>query len=470
MAGDIAYADKQRFKLFLDVCQARGRDSTGVAMIERSMDNYRGIKRVGPPSFLFDSKTYDETIDTGGVCSALLGHCRHKTVGDVSNQTAHPFDFPDQKIIGMHNGTLRSYYNLDTYASGKVDSEVMLGHLAINGPEDTFSKTEGAWAVVWWDGEAKTLNFIRNNERPLWFTWSADMTKIFWASETWMFGAIERPGERQGIDLWEGDEDTPKYVSLPVNELWRIKMDFKNLHNKRKSIFTMLPPKKIVSEVRSHSGNRQTSSHTSGRGAVVSTPSTTKDSREGFFNGRNNYGDWSQNPDTGRWEKNSGGEEVENPTRAKTPPLTLVSPGQTSGTSASTPSTSPTEKSGKPSKSSSASSTASTGSQNSEKNTSSRRPTLTVVGPKTSRRKDSEDSTPLSVGSGVSFRNVAGIDFITNNHNGKEYVQIEFEKATGGICCHCNSPIGDITEVDTIIDDQTFVCTSCTHEHESAVA
>ena len=238
VAGDVSYKVKSKvLKDMLDVCQLRGRDSTGVIKVKKDL-SYDWMKQVGPPTYLYDSKMWDNRMEKGDA-AAYIGHCRHKTSGEINKDNAHPFDFPDEGICGVHNGTLCSFTRLDTYNYQKVDSEVLYGHLAQNGPEETFDRLEGAWACVWWNDKEKTINFIRNDQRPLWFTWSKDARMMFWASEPWMFGAVSRE-----IELWEGGENKKPYIQLPINTLWSFKINPEAKGDE--SVVTMRPAKLIA--------------------------------------------------------------------------------------------------------------------------------------------------------------------------------------------------------------------------------
>ena len=119
-----------------------------------------------------------------------------------------------------------------------VDSEVMYAHLAKHGAQETFSTIEGAFACVWWNDKEKTLNFIRNSERPLYFTWSEDCRMMFWASEPWMFAAVERK-----VKLWDGGKDKKKIIPLPENQLWSFKINANAKGDEK--VLNMRPVKKI---------------------------------------------------------------------------------------------------------------------------------------------------------------------------------------------------------------------------------
>ena len=238
-AGDLSHIFRTAvFKDFLDVCQVRGRDSTGVIKVPRDTESYDWVKQVGSPAYLYDGKQYHQCVEQGEA-SVLIGHCRAKTIGEVSIKNAHPFDFPKEGICGVHNGTLSGTYKLDGYKHGMVDSEVLYQHLAENGAESTFSTIEGAWACVWWNHTDRTLNMIRNDKRPLYFTWSDDLRQMFWASEPWMFAAVERK-----VKLWDGGKEKKKIIELPINTLWSFRIDA-NARGDDK-VFTLQPERSII--------------------------------------------------------------------------------------------------------------------------------------------------------------------------------------------------------------------------------
>jgi len=117
-----------------------------------------------------------------------MGHTRHATKGKINRANAHPFDF--DTLVGAHNGTLTTQYKLDDYKDFDVDSENLFHHMEKNGVSDTTSKCGGAYALTWYDKVEKTLNFLRNDERTLFATFSEDMKTVFWASEAWMLEGI----------------------------------------------------------------------------------------------------------------------------------------------------------------------------------------------------------------------------------------------------------------------------------------
>ncbi|PZQ78037.1 MAG: hypothetical protein DI563_01750 [Variovorax paradoxus] len=183
VAGGITYNLEKVFKNLLQLDTIRGPHSTGVAMVRTNGDN-KTVKKLGTPwEGLFDSKDFEEYLK---VCSfnVLLGHNRWATKGKINAKNAHPFDF--DTLVGAHNGTLRSVRDLDNHEKFEVDSENIYHHMERNGVADTIKLLDGAFALTWYNKEESTINFIRNNERPLYYCLTEDRKAIIWASEDWM--------------------------------------------------------------------------------------------------------------------------------------------------------------------------------------------------------------------------------------------------------------------------------------------
>lgn len=206
----------------LQVDVIRGKDSTGVAIIKKK--GYEVVKKVGVPQELLDSRKYQEKMK--GANSILIGHNRWATVGKTNSANAHPFDVGS--IVGVHNGTLENKYEVDPKTEYDTDSEALYAHIQKHGIVPTISKLRGAWALVWWDEEVGSLNFLRNKERPMFLAYNKDHTTLYWASEAWMLYGI---AAREGIPLdkvWELPVDVhitfdiPTVGTDPVTELSRM--------------------------------------------------------------------------------------------------------------------------------------------------------------------------------------------------------------------------------------------------------
>ena len=172
----------------------RGTDSTGIAVVNAKFD-VKIAKQVGNPYELFDTKSYDKAML--GLNRVLIGHNRWSTVGVSSRANAHPFQF--DHITGAHNGTLKNKGALLDGNSFNVDSQALYNHIAKEGLRSAITKADGAWALTWWDSNEKSINFLRNQERPLWMLRSDDGKTLFWASELWMLeGVLDRAGVKYG--------------------------------------------------------------------------------------------------------------------------------------------------------------------------------------------------------------------------------------------------------------------------------
>lgn len=468
MMGDIFTPEKAAFKDMLDVCQVRGRHSTGVVKVDDKLD-YNWVKQVGPPAYLFDSKRYDEVVERGPA-KVLVGHCRHKTVGDISIKTCHPFDFEDEGICGVHNGTLTNYRTLDTFAAGKVDSEVLYGHLAKNGPEETFNSIEGAWACIWWDDNTKRLNFIRNNQRPLYFTWSKDMRTLFWASEPWMFNVLER---KAGITLWEGTKDTESIISLPVNHHWSFSINPKPSSKSRVRMHTtrIIEPKPITSMGYESAWQRSRNQSRN----VNKKEMEAKTAANG----------WVWDSELKKHvrvddDKKKGGEvsnpfQIENDPRMNDElPLCLRPPtdGQEEKTNTkssaetSTTSSKDSSESSKPQKSGKPSSSATTSSDQQSSSSSrktNRKKLFVVSGTQQDKLLNNSDSVSHNGApkDKASVRVVAGMTYITDGKTGMEFLESQFKKNTGNKCCHCKQEPKSLEEVSEFFGAKRFICVPC---------
>ncbi len=185
------------FHQLLTVDALRGADSTGVAIVRRGVDEDSEVQRqVGAPYELMQSYPYDRMFK-GITPKVIIGHNRYATTGKVSKANAHPFSIGS--LIGAHNGTLTSQHALKDGNLFPVDSMALYSHIDKLGLEDALTKLGGAWALTWWDINTSRINFLRNKERPLYFTFTKENDAIYWASEAWMlYGVLGRNGVEHG--------------------------------------------------------------------------------------------------------------------------------------------------------------------------------------------------------------------------------------------------------------------------------
>lgn len=213
VAGVVDFKSEKMFQNLLFLNQLRGTDSTGIAVVKGNGDNVTFKKAVAAMDFM-EMKGFDSALK--GVNRIVMGHCRAATKGSITSANAHPFEF--ENVIGMHNGTLNSQYQLKDHLDFKVDSENIYHHMNLEGVDDTWEKLNGAAALTWIDKKSGELNFLRNDKREFHFVLTKDNKQLFWSSEKWMLIVA---ANRAGIELQD-------IMELPVDTLYKI--GFNHLH------------------------------------------------------------------------------------------------------------------------------------------------------------------------------------------------------------------------------------------------
>jgi len=184
----------------------RGQDSTGVAIVHSStiaaggeLKEHTYKKALGSPDYM-QLAGYAKCMSFNRPV-VMLGHNRAATRGSVTDINAHPFTAG--KIILAHNGTLTNKAQLPDHAMCDTDSEVVANMLNTMTPEEVMNQMEGAWALVWWNTEDKTLNFLRNAARTFYYTTIEEGSTLMWASNDSMlrWGAEHNKTKLDGEDV-----------------------------------------------------------------------------------------------------------------------------------------------------------------------------------------------------------------------------------------------------------------------------
>lgn len=201
VAGLIGPSEEEVFRDMLLFDQVRGIDSTGVVVVEAYSGAVEHVKSLGGATNLYNLGKPPVLNKKGlpvALAKVLIGHNRAATIGGVNEDNAHPFQFGH--IIGVHNGTLTQWHDLELDNGKKfaTDSMAIFRTLEVKGAEHTWGSFRGAASLVWWDDKEKMLNFLRNDERPMHIAESADGKTLFWASESWMITTACR---RRGVKL-----------------------------------------------------------------------------------------------------------------------------------------------------------------------------------------------------------------------------------------------------------------------------
>lgn len=184
IAGALSAKDEHVMRRLLLQDYFRGTDSTGLAALRDNGKEVKIAKIASHPLDLFDSLRFKDALK-GFESQVFLGHNRAATRGVVNNINAHPYHFGD--IVGAHNGTLdyRCVQDLEDVLDEKfaVDSMAIFASIDKFGLEDTIKSLRGAWALTYINLADNTLNFIKNDQRPLWYSFNKEMDRIMWASE-----------------------------------------------------------------------------------------------------------------------------------------------------------------------------------------------------------------------------------------------------------------------------------------------
>ncbi len=211
IAGSLKVEHDKIFKQLLIVDSLRGVDSTGMCLVPTNGADERVVKAVGNPFDFLDSAQFTRAFAVQA--AVLMGHNRYATQGKVNKINAHPFEMSD--LIGMHNGTLTHKYELLDARHFDVDSENLYHHMNELGLKSLMEVIRGAWSLVWWDKKEAELNFLRNDERPMYIAYLNEGKTIAWASESKM---LELVLDRNGVkDYAISSTEEDIHYRFPVN-------------------------------------------------------------------------------------------------------------------------------------------------------------------------------------------------------------------------------------------------------------
>lgn len=203
------------FEDLMIVSNLRGRWGAGAAVV--TGEKIMTYKTEWSGVDVIDMKGYRENVGGKVAPSTLLGHTRHPTKGGQTVNESHPHSF--KNVTGVHNGTL-------TRADGKFvrddesDSRMFYKHMNDSGAHTAIAYAQGAYCFVWLDHVTRTLNFIRNNQRPMTIAkvhWDTEGQTLVWASEIDFIKLVLNRREVKNAE----------YFELPINELWSIPIGFK---------------------------------------------------------------------------------------------------------------------------------------------------------------------------------------------------------------------------------------------------
>lgn len=198
----------------------RGQDATGAVRVNRKKQS-NVLRAVVDSTQFVQTETAKKWMSVSHDPILFMGHCRAATIGAITKKNTHPFSFPN--TIGMMNGTFRGdFENSGKYAT---DSEGIFANINEFGVQDGLSKSmvwDPQYALSWVDKKEQSLNFIKNDKRPLCLTFINNRQALIWSStmETLKTVVEFHNFTASGFSA----SDKVKYFDLNENALFSIKL------------------------------------------------------------------------------------------------------------------------------------------------------------------------------------------------------------------------------------------------------
>jgi hypothetical protein len=220
MSLKLGFGEITRFKDLFTMAQLRGDEGSGMIGIPHKDKIGPGDVRVKKTTWssghLVTTQDFHDVIK--GDVDILVGHARQPTKGGTKIDMVHPHRSGD--IILVHNGTMTSVDHVVVKQTDS-DSRMITECLAKHSLQHLVDTSWGAMCLIWVDRRDQTLNFYRNNERPLIMCEerhsimeNSHIKNVYWSSESGML--------HLALGRYSGYvKERHKYFALPVNEHWK---------------------------------------------------------------------------------------------------------------------------------------------------------------------------------------------------------------------------------------------------------
>lgn len=169
--------------------ETRGRDSTGLAVVDKANQPFIVRKTKEGEAFL-DTNIVREVINMNITkeTAKIFGHTRMATHGAITVENAQPFVF--KNILGTHNGVIRNHetlfkkHNLTPLTT--CDSEIIFALLStvptLKERAKILDEMTGYFAIAFHDFAAPNALFFGRSNNPLELLISEDKSFVLWSS------------------------------------------------------------------------------------------------------------------------------------------------------------------------------------------------------------------------------------------------------------------------------------------------